>query len=476
MSERNFPARQIAIPALYGCGVVFSVHFGRFSGGVAMVWIGSAMLAAGLCATRRADWPRLLIASVAINALVTGLIGLGWAVAVPLAIINVAEAVGAALAVRWLLRQCWPDDPLELTAMAYLMLGVCLPLATAVPGVAVASALAGIPFEQNFFHWVLGHAVGLIAVLPLSLVLARKVRTGAPMVPRGQAVSAVLLAATMALLAFGVFNETWRPLMLLPLVFMVYVAVWSSLTMALAMPVIVALVGAPLTVLGHGPLGGLAIDQGDRVQLFQLYVALAVVCTLPVATEHERRRRQLRRLSRSEAEWRAHSARVSQRIAELELAAATDSLTGLPNRRAFLERLAQVTASGRPACLAILDIDHFKQINDRYGHIAGDAVLSAFGALAASAVRCTDMVARIGGEEFAVLLPDTTLEQGELVCDRLMRRAAETALATAAGPVRITISTGVAQLDSDGTAAMAAADRALYRAKESGRARLQVAA
>ncbi|MGQ4828129.1 GGDEF domain-containing protein, partial [Enterococcus faecalis] len=85
----------------------------------------------------------------------------------------------------------------------------------------------------------------------------------------------------------------------------------------------------------------------------------------------------------------------------------TDPLTGLANRRAFVEALEAHVGQKRSGCLAIIDIDHFKQVNDRHGHAAGDRVLQAFGEVARSTLRSSDMVARIGGEEFAVILPET---------------------------------------------------------------------
>ena len=170
---------------------------------------------------------------------------------------------------------------------------------------------------------------------------------------------------------------------------------------------------------------------------------------------------------------------VNERIAHeerLSMAAFTDPLTGLPNRRAF-RNLVDGRPSGEGDCIALLDIDHFKRINDTHGHATGDEVLRVFGALARRIVRTNDYVARIGGEEFVILFPATSVEQALQVCDRLRREISASPLAYGAGPVWVTVSGGLAQLRSAGLdIALKTADEALYRAKEAGRDRLAQAA
>jgi diguanylate cyclase (GGDEF)-like protein/PAS domain S-box-containing protein len=170
---------------------------------------------------------------------------------------------------------------------------------------------------------------------------------------------------------------------------------------------------------------------------------------------------------------------VNERMAHeerLSMAAYTDALTGLPNRRAFRNLI-----DGRPGedgdCIALLDIDHFKQVNDTHGHATGDEVLRVFAALARRIVRANDYVARIGGEEFVILFPATSVEQALQVCDRLRREISASPLAYGAGPVWVTVSGGLSQLRAAGLdEAMKTADAALYQAKQSGRDRLAKAA
>lgn len=163
---------------------------------------------------------------------------------------------------------------------------------------------------------------------------------------------------------------------------------------------------------------------------------------------------------------------------ELAHAASTDPLTGLPNRRVFDAALERLLASGGPGCVAIFDLDHFKAVNDRFGHEGGDRVLTSFAATARSVLRDGDLVARLGGEEFGVLLPGAGREQARAVCERLRLATSAEPVPLAGGPARVTASAGLAEVRSGATAAglLRAADEALYRAKTSGRDRLNLAA
>jgi diguanylate cyclase (GGDEF)-like protein len=166
-------------------------------------------------------------------------------------------------------------------------------------------------------------------------------------------------------------------------------------------------------------------------------------------------------------------------VGELERQAAEDPLTGLPNRRAFeLACLTEIDRAAREdtsVVLAILDVDHFKRINDTHGHQYGDEVLASVARCLRSAVRGHDTVARLGGEEFAVLLPATELDYAAAVVERA--RAAVATIALTHGGV--TCSAGVARTRG-GQAQMAdlfaEADSALYRAKALGRGRTEIAA
>ena len=157
-----------------------------------------------------------------------------------------------------------------------------------------------------------------------------------------------------------------------------------------------------------------------------------------------------------------------------------DPLTGLFNRRWLDSELARLVGecvhARRALSLIVLDIDHFKRYNDRFGHLNGDCVLRAVARAMTDNVRPSDVLARFGGEGFIAVLPDTPLKAASLVGERLRRAVADTVvLADDRTPLPpVTISLGVAQLDyaQDAAALIAAADSALYRAKREGRNRL----
>jgi len=161
--------------------------------------------------------------------------------------------------------------------------------------------------------------------------------------------------------------------------------------------------------------------------------------------------------------------------------AARDALSSLFLRRYFDGRLAVEIArsgrSGRPLALAAFDLDHFKAINDRYGHPAGDEVIRAFGARLQSALRQQDLSARRGGEEFAAFFPETDARTAWTVCERVRKLVAGAPVAWESAAIPITVSAGIAAWVAGDTAEtlIARADAALYRAKNEGRNRAIVA-
>ena len=165
----------------------------------------------------------------------------------------------------------------------------------------------------------------------------------------------------------------------------------------------------------------------------------------------------------------------------LSQAASVDPLTGLPNRRAFQQAVQQRVSDRRKPnvqdCIAVLDIDHFKHVNDTHGHDAGDLVLQSFASIARCSLRETELIARMGGEEFAILFTDTTIEQARTICERLRAELAESITVIDGSAIRVTVSGGVTRVGPEGFEhALKIADMALYRAKNSGRDQLAIAA
>ena len=160
-----------------------------------------------------------------------------------------------------------------------------------------------------------------------------------------------------------------------------------------------------------------------------------------------------------------------------------DALTGLANRRAFdlalTREIDRVARSGEPALLLVLDIDHFKRVNDSWGHVAGDEVIKAVANALTDSVRPMDLVARVGGEEFAIILPNCASAFGETVAERIRRRVEHTPVAVAPGQqVSVSVSIGGAfapqWVRSTPAIWVGRADLQLYRAKGQGRNLVQL--
>jgi two-component system, cell cycle response regulator len=219
------------------------------------------------------------------------------------------------------------------------------------------------------------------------------------------------------------------------------------------------------------------VQPGDETRLLRgLDMGVNDYLTRPID------RNELVARARTQIRRKRHADHLRDRLDESVEFAITDALTGLHNRR-YMERhltaLAdQAKAVGRPLSVLIADIDHFKSVNDTYGHAAGDNVLREFAARFRRYTRGIDLACRVGGEEFIIIMPETTLEQalqaGERLCDcisgELFRANRETRL-------RVTASVGIATLepsDDGADALLKRADGALYAAKKNGRNRVVV--
>lgn len=172
---------------------------------------------------------------------------------------------------------------------------------------------------------------------------------------------------------------------------------------------------------------------------------------------------------------------IEVRLMQAELArlANSDALTGLPNRRAtmarFAEELSRAERRGRPVSLVVFDVDHFKRINDIYGHLAGDAALRHIASILDTSRREVDLAGRVGGEEFTVILGEEGAEEAFVAANRMREAIAATPFEYQALKIPLSISGGISTYPADGTEwdrLFAAADDRLYAAKEGGRNRV----
>jgi two-component system cell cycle response regulator len=243
--------------------------------------------------------------------------------------------------------------------------------------------------------------------------------------------------------------------------------------------------GRPLAAMDRVQIfdGGTVVRGLSALKIFPLKAGHTVVGTLVCGSRDaaglpESAQKELSMLALQAAE-----ALVRTRLYEqAERLATTDGLTGVLNRRTFNAelhgRLREAQRYNRPLSLLLLDVDHFKKVNDTYGHPAGDVVLRGIAALAQKQARETDVVARYGGEEMAVILPETDAQGAHTIAERIRKAAAAASHATEQGGVQVTLSIGLATWPGPGDSAeelVEAADKALYRAKQGGRNRVAAA-
>jgi diguanylate cyclase (GGDEF)-like protein len=200
--------------------------------------------------------------------------------------------------------------------------------------------------------------------------------------------------------------------------------------------------------------------------------------------------------SRNERVWSEEDIQLCQTLAnqaalvienarlynQMQFLAVTDTLTGVYNRRGLFDRgqqeVSRALRSSRPLAAIMLDIDHFKHINDTFSHVVGDEVLRILAKLCQENLRSMDIIGRYGGEEFAIVLPESDTAAAQRVAERLRQSVADTPVFTQNGVVNFTISVGVASM-TDGIPTLAVlldrADTAMYQAKETGRNRVCIA-
>ena len=223
---------------------------------------------------------------------------------------------------------------------------------------------------------------------------------------------------------------------------------------------------------------GLAMGVMTQLQPLDYPVAvelshfLMLVLTLPTVSV------LAGRLSSIRTRLGVQKAALTDALAQIQAMAIRDELTGLMNRRHMQALLEQETLrcarTGRNYCVALLDIDHFKRINDRHGHAAGDAGLRAFASAAQAAIRSADVLARWGGEEFVLMLADTAMPSAVAVLERLRAHVAAMEIAVGATYVNLTVSVGLTEhlAGETLTQTLERADKLLYEAKAAGRNRV----
>jgi diguanylate cyclase len=319
-------------------------------------------------------------------------------------------------------------------------------LGLALGGVAIAGVLLG-----NGAHWPLWLAlvVSTVAWPHLALWAGQRSRNPYRAELRSLMIDSALGGAWIALMKFNLLPSV----VILIMLTMDKMAVGGSRFLMRCMAVLIA--ACLLTAVAVG------FEVDPYTNMVEIIASLPLLAVYPLVVGITTYR--LARRVRDQ----------NQLLSELSR---TDGLSGLLNRRFWEEAAAgefeRARANGQPATVLMLDIDHFKAINDRHGHPAGDEVIRSVAGILRDALREEDVPGRYGGEEFGIVLPETPAAGAEVIAERVRKRIEGTALARPG--IRATVSIGIAQLEADDAdygAWIAHADRALYAAKERGRNR-----
>jgi len=463
IAETGRQTSQIWLTAalLYFGAAVAVIHLTSNGRSIATIWPANAILVALLLADARPRWRTVLsagfVANIAANLLLRGTL------AGPI-LYGLANLIEVAVAV-WLLRRAFgTDNPLRSTGAVLrfiLIAGVLAPVTSGTLGSLTALLVFGEPLWTAFATWVASDGLGLLVFTPF-LYAAFRGEFVTWFMGRAwpQRLEAIALLAMAGVVAWFIFFGTSRPLLfaIFPPLMLITFRVGRLGTEAAVM--LVAVIGGAATMQGRGPVVLIAPDTATHVQAFQVVLATILMTCLPVAAEVTARADLTAALA-------AHDR-------EMTASALTDPLTGILNRGGFESeaRMLLSRTSSTPLSLLAVDFDHFKQINDRWGHHAGDLALRHVATLLRSHTRVQDIVGRSGGDEFMILLPNTALDVAREVGERIRAGVHVSPLSVDDKSVAfISLSIGAATSHPGERYEDLArrADRALYDAKERGR-------
>ena len=460
----------------YYLGAVLGVAASSLSEGISIFWMPNGILLAALLLSARRDWA-LHVAAAVLAEVAADLPTFTLAQALGFAVVNVFECLLAALVLERIARPFRFDRLRHAVLFGVLVLGLACGLAALLgASIYAASGASAESFWTYWAIWWLGDAMGVLLMTPL---LLGWLQAGADRETRGRLEWGLLLASSF-LLAIWVFaqplgEETFRrPTLLFP------VAIWAAVRFgvrgAASIGLLIAAIAVAAHVHGVGPL--VARTPGDTVLLLQQYLAILLFSSLALAAllqELRTTHAALDSLNRElEARVEARTQELTEANQRLEALASIDPLTGASNRRFFLDQAAieisRARRLGLPLSVVMLDIDFFKAVNDRHGHEAGDRVLVELARTIRATLRSGDIFARLGGEEFILMLPGQDLTEAAQMAERLRQRIE--ASDCEGCPAHITVSAGVTGLQGEGDRIgdlLRRADLALYQAKAQGR-------
>lgn len=476
--------RAVLIALAYYMGAWVGINETITPEGLAILWPANAVLLSAFLLLPFGQWWLIALAALVAECIADVPAFPLWA-AVAFALINVLETSLAA----WLIRKSVGTnfDFNSLKRGAYFLLhGPCLASAfAALFGAAVYVVLdrSDTDYWSLWRLWWFGDALGLLILTPCIVTVWRWLEGGVPH-PSGLRLLEIMgLWFTLVFVGVSILPESTyidngfhlSPLVLLP--FSALAAARFGVTAAALTVTIIAMMAVGFMVRGKHPY----TEFSPQVAVWMMQEYLAVVALVSVGLAimlHEIRKRknelEKRVLERTLALQRSNEA-LAEANARLNRLASTDHLTGIANRRHFQDiakrELIRLASSGSDAALIMFDLDHFKRINDCFGHEAGDTVLRRVVHTVQETVRPMDFVGRFGGEEFLILLPDTTCDTALEIAERVRKRIEGMRCRYDGQTIDVTVSVGVAEWDGAATLddLIRCADDALYRAKGAGR-------
>lgn len=451
-----FSPRDVLIVAVFIFFAAIAGSMSRPMGFLAVFWPANALLAGVLVRDRRLRTVPV-VAGAALGYIAAAMV-MGDSLRMA-AILTSGNLVGV-LAFTLLFGALEPEDQALTRPQGVISLVLMACAASAAAGVVgglASSELTGSSYFESWSGWFAAELVNYLALLPVILTLpALSKWWPLPRLRRatlGSVLPPIVVTVLVILLSLLVTNPV-------SIVFPVPALIWCALALPLSATAVLVMIYSGTAMIGM-KLGlfdlGLGSEvTGDSITVVHLGVALVALGPMVIASVNAERRR---------------------RIEQLERLARHDSLTDALTRSTFMEEgtglMSQLRQEPASVAVLVLDADHFKQINDVHGHPSGDRVLVAVAAAIRTAIRQGDLFGRIGGEEFALVLPRVSRREAQAVAERMRKAVANLAVVLESGSLqRITVSIGVAFDAASGAGLsemVSFADRAMYEAKRAGR-------
>lgn len=572
--------RTLIFGLLYFTAAAVPIAFTRLEGGVAFVWIATALLTARLRTIDRKERYKAIGAAGVASVLATGLFGVGWVAAPALMVLNALDALVAV----WILAAIEARrSAVSVESDVPAVVAACLAgaVATMVPAGFVTGIATGTPMVANAANWVIGHALGSLTFGPFMFLCMRgKMWPWLSRVLRGNDLHSLVTTLLLVIASLIAFTNSHMPLLFLPVLVLVALVYRAGLEGAAFGSIVLATIGGSATLLG---LPGVQLGaSGMTFQYLQFFLGLTTVTLLPISAVVSTREEMARRVQESGEGYRLLADNIEDIVLRLDLqgrvtyvspsvrnltrqdprdligtsalqfvdrrhrpavrsaydrtlqalgspvsfefvgmtaddqprwfemqgrclldpygapasivgtvrettarklleaalgaAAETDQLTGLLIRRAFLNAARTIAPSGTDCYLALFNLDHLDAINSMFGNQVGDLALSTFANVALRTVRSRDLLGRLEGDAFGLVLPNTSHEVAETICRKILISYAGERPWHQGQSISLSASAGLAPLKTDLDSSLRAARSALTLAKGEGRANLRLVA